>query len=1490
MSCVNTTNNKLYYNLSNLCDTEAQARELYAKIMNPEFIKDYKLKLDKNGIPSFRDVYRKAKLNRHLKDEKQIKYLETILQPRTLKSTPENIDMLGNEVTIFNSQNEMSDFVAVIDAEDGTVTSKIVKRNYNTDLQSRKIKTNTDLNNYLKSKLAEIGVSVGAITELERRRGIAGVTEFDRAKDAATGIVELIRISNDEKGAEALPEEFSHFALEAMGENNQLVNRLYNIIDDEIIMMELADQYYDYYDRYNGDETALKKEVAGKLLAEYIKAEYTGQSGNLMERVFNAIKDKFSQLDEMEIRKKVIDLDATLTQASKEILHTDLLKELGLRNIQPSNSLFNLNPKEMDMSDIDSLLMGGLPPVQEDNTERKGSGIEDAIASMGLSEDFGFGKSSETEPIEVPNINMDDYQVPEMPEIGEIPEIPDGVFDPVDFSAMDALFAEANTGNIDIGNTFSDLIDTNNSIKSNLIDIKELKKSFDEDVKNLIDDLNTEGELNKITKMFINIESSLSKLNNLNRSKGYTDDRFANKEAIERYVYKTKNMLGNLLNFVYNSIDNLNKAWDMYDSHSGSRNINSRCNYLLVFSNTVKALDYVLNTTDTQNLYNVIATEFSSESDRKIKAVLNKYITSLSHNINLAKQFIKGEEVVLAKSFLSEKFGDTFEIPMTLSKDQVLTLDDELTGKNIKDVGYTTRFMSSLGNSPSMILKMVDQIVKSSNDNRRNKMFETKRKIIALGREYVNATGSDDFGFMYAKDSDGKRTGYYVGEMDYAEYDKYYEEMVLSRKDEYIIDGEFDKEAFKPIIREFEAFMKSRNYFHSSEYDRLNDAQKDFLGKYIALKTDLDRQMFYEQTITGEPDDIFSQFGIDFGNNLLNKEKFKDEKRAHKTIKIEKSLINKLKSSDSLKEGIEQIKRALKETVTKTSSDTDLIDDKNKAYMTNFEGDRVYDIPALFTTMQEDESEENMTTDPISSLIAYGDAAENRYEKMQIISIIDVLKEVVNQREVMPSGEEIAFQKLKTHFGEFEIPPTIKGKNSNISKMLDDYLESQVYGMWNVDLGNFNGTNISKSKMVDLALSQTALTGMALNVLGGISNVATGNSMMRIESICGQFFDIKDVAKADIEYAKNIGNVILDAGELVKNNKMSVFIEQFNILQEYEQEIAHTEFDTNNFMRCCSEQGLFILNNLGEHYLQTRTALSVAYSTKVKDKDGNEIPLWEAMELRDIDPEHPEYGKKIFLKEGVTDTNGNAIEDVTEYFNKFARRVTAINQRMHGIYNYEDRCAAQRYAIGRLFYQFRKYIPVSIQRRFGSAQYNFDLDSPTEGYYITAGKFMKKLYTELKQRRASIASVWDSMNKWERQNCIRASVEMAQTLIIYASFNALEYAMGDKKKDNPWAAKMLDYQLRRLYNELGAMTPSLGMLSESLKIIESPFAACRILDKDIEFLEILNPWNWTDDAIIKQGKYKGHTKGAKAALQILPVYSAMINTFDPYEATKFFKN
>ena len=1541
MACVNTENNKLYYNLVSLCEDEAQARDLYARCMNPDFIRDYKVKTDKDGVPVFRDVYKKANLGRYVREEKVITTLNGRLNARSLNYTQTNLNTLSDEVVLFNRDNEVSGYVAVIERHGDKLESKVVGRDVKTEGLAKQIQTNSALNDFLKGKLAEIGVSVGAVDELERRRGVAGVTDFDKAKDATNGVVELIRISKDEKGAQALPEEFSHFALEAVGDSHPLVRRLYNLIDENVMAAVLGEQYDRYLEEYEYDTEKLKKEVAGKLLAEYLKAEYTGEGGRLLERVFGAVKQKFGSLDENDFRAALIDLDATLTEAAKKILFTDLLREVGLSNIRTGGRLYNLDDGIVDddgdtgVPTGDGFPDGFLSESQDKKRKKDGrkkkkskrkskkkqaedDGIDineggEEVVNEVVNEVFDEGIPSdfvEGAPNEMPDEGISevfDYDEGVDPEIDDLPDDFDsdiGSEVPEDTGTDDFEgFTIADDG-VEIGENFEVMESQNKANSLNRIDVEKLKEEFDDDCRALNEYLDEKGEQDAISKMWLNIESSLTKLNMLNKKKGFVFSAFDSKEKAFEYLYKRKNMLGNLLYFVHNSIENLATVWKYYET---TKDEAQACDNLLVLKNTISSLEYILNTTDMQNVMDVLSMEFDEEADTKIQEVIGKYVKELSYRLNQAKQFVENETMLVTKSILSERFGDKFEIPMTLSESKTLTLDNELSNGTQEDVSSLTRFFSSMQNSPSLILKMVDQIVKKSNDKRRNKVYDLRRKIIALGKQYVKESGSDDFSFMYQKDKEGNRTGFYIDETDWERYDRMFKKMVTDKKDKWCPDGKFNKRKFGEYMKKFQTYFEKKNKFRNKAWDKLTPAQRKYAEEFIAIKKELDDHMYYEHETIYDTDafpeleginqadadefyDDWAQSGDRVARLKAEHKEFMRRRRACKTIKIEKSLINKLKSAKSMKGVKDELQRALKEMFIKTSSDVE-IGEQSKAYQTDFEGNRVYDIPKLFTQKKDTESEENMSMDAVSTLVAYADAAENRYEKQQIVSLLEMITDIVNQRQLaVTKGKTVQMRKFKTNFGEFSLPIVTKGSESNISKMLKDYLESQVYGMWNAELGNFGDTNISKDKVGNLVMSQTALTGMALNVLGGISNVETGKAMMRMESICGQFFNMKDVAKADLEYTKNIGGVIANAGELIKDNKMAVFIEQFNILQEYETTVLHTEFDTNNFARCCSEQGLFILNNLGEHFLQTRTALSVAFATKVKGKDGKEMTLWEAMELRDIDPEHPEYGKKIFLKDGVTKLDGSEIGDMQEYFDKFSRKVAAINQRMHGIYNYEDRCAAQRYMAGRFFYQFRKYIPVSIQRRFGQAQYNFDLDGVTEGYYRTFAKFWKKVYTETKAKRGSLLTVWKSMNEWERQNCIRSIVEMSQTLLVWASTFAVSAMMGDDKKQSPWALKMLYYQTNRLYTELASFTPSTGMLNEALKLIDSPAAGIRIMDKNIEFLEVIKPWNWMEDAEIEQGKYKGHTKGYKAFMQILPIYNSWMNLYDPYEAAKFYNH
>ena len=109
------------------------------------------------------------------------------------------------------------------------ISRKIVVKSDTNAKEAADMQYNHNLNTLLREILKSKGISVGALTELERRRGINGVTDFSQAKDAAKGIVELIRIAEGERGEAVLPEEFAHFVIEAMGDN-PLINRLIKTI------------------------------------------------------------------------------------------------------------------------------------------------------------------------------------------------------------------------------------------------------------------------------------------------------------------------------------------------------------------------------------------------------------------------------------------------------------------------------------------------------------------------------------------------------------------------------------------------------------------------------------------------------------------------------------------------------------------------------------------------------------------------------------------------------------------------------------------------------------------------------------------------------------------------------------------------------------------------------------------------------------------------------------------------------------------------------------------------------------------------------------------------------------------------------------------------------------------------------------------------------------------------------------------------------------
>jgi len=129
---------------------------------------------------------------------------------------------------------------------------------------------NENLNNKIKESMSKHGIASGALTELERRMKVGGVMDATSSSKIIDGLQEIIRLADGERGERALPEEYAHFIVEALGTNNPLVSRLMGIINNNNLVPEiLGDSYEGYKEAYDNNDILMSKEALGKLIARH---------------------------------------------------------------------------------------------------------------------------------------------------------------------------------------------------------------------------------------------------------------------------------------------------------------------------------------------------------------------------------------------------------------------------------------------------------------------------------------------------------------------------------------------------------------------------------------------------------------------------------------------------------------------------------------------------------------------------------------------------------------------------------------------------------------------------------------------------------------------------------------------------------------------------------------------------------------------------------------------------------------------------------------------------------------------------------------------------------------------------------------------------------------------------------------------------------------------------------------------------------------------
>ena len=1325
--------------LSYLSNNRAEAVRIYQITKSQQFIQNWnpRLTLDDNGEPTMRSILQKTNLSSFVNESMVLRKLNRDIghykrgmdRPALWIKNPENYKKLTDKARDFNLNSEFRDeYVAkIIDIYDNESSRvfmgvRVEKRNRLNSIEADKMEYNESLNERLRDILSSHGVSIGALTELERRMGINGVTDFDQARGAAEGMVELIRLADGIQGERALPEEFAHFALEAMGNSNPLVNRLINLIASNNLASEIIGEDYETYSElYGQDEARLAKEAAGKLLAKHLlqaEAIPTKPYRSLLQRVISSIKNFFKGLSASSIQKAMKQADKAFGTLARDILDGNMDDTMSVSNITESKIFYNTTERiTRDRNLLQNIIESELKRLKVYEARNPNSNF------------------STTQKLLIERLEM---------ELANNNEI-EGIY------------------------SFAD---------------------------------NTLELLGKLDARLITLQNTPATSIN-ERAKVLRD--------VRNYLYSYKHMVDDIRTALIDE--------ERYDDNRYGQRVR----------------------------------------------VLMDNVTTL-----LGDLFIKYNNTAmpLFVSFIKPFVGDSITIPFGKWKGKVIQAED-LVKMADEDISFFDRWLDSMADSSDYMLKVMDQAVKKSKENARLQTIDVMKQLQAATIKLEQA-GVKTTDWMFERGSQGNLTGNYITEINWGLYKEKKAEMKKALHSKY---GE------KPVGKDAEEFKKEELSWVRANTERVNGKMLPKMSLYAnqAFSKLSEAQREYYNTVM----DIKSKLDSYLPDKYT---------KLNNAVKIRKDLLERVKASDGIKSGIKQIWEDIKDQFIRRSDDTEFGD---RATVKDFEGNEVQVLPIYFTKLKEGESPNDISTDITSTLTAYAAMANDFNEMNKVIDVLELGRDMLrdNLEIGKTRGGKPLVEKFKS-LGRTVESKVTKGKDERrIIQRLNDFFEMQVYGRYMADEGTFGDTKIDKGKVANFVNRMTSLNTLALNVLSGISNVATGKVMMRIESFSGEFFSEKDTIVADREYGKSMPAFLAELGNRVKTSKLALWSELFNVLQEYETNVREVNFDRKTwFTRMGNSSALFFMNNAGEHWMQHRTSLALANRYKMKAPDGKLVSLWDAMEVVYIDPNNKALGAKLQLKQGYTKEDGT--EFTKDDIIKFSRKSAAINQRMHGIYNKLDRSAIQRLAIGRMGVMFRKWIKPSLNRRFKSATYNFDMEAWTEGYYWTASRFLTQLAKELKEGQFALVANWNNLTNTEKANIKRAATEVGHFLAVALILGLIDWS---DDKDRPWLVKMVEYQARRLYTELGSQIPGPQMIREGLKIVKSPAAGVNTIEDALDLIGLMNPYNYEvfagEDALLQSGRYKGESRATKLFYEspVIPMNKTIYRGLHPEEGIPFFK-
>jgi hypothetical protein len=489
-------------------------------------------------------------------------------------------------------------------------------------------------------------------------------------------------------------------------------------------------------------------------------------------------------------------------------------------------------------------------------------------------------------------------------------------------------------------------------------------------------------------------------------------------------------------------------------------------------------------------------------------------------------------------------------------------------------------------------------------------------------------------------------------------------------------------------------------------------------------------------------------------------------------------------------------------------------------------GESGKNIPLIFNFRMD---AKDVSLDLIQSIVMYEAESLEYQAKSEVASVGESLLSIV--KENIPYKTDGSSNPLIDSFAEkagvkdeFLKYQKIFGDN-RIAMLLASYIDAQIYGKLNIP-SDMKFLGMKVDKLVDGMMSFASKTQVGGNPIGSVANYLQATIQANIDAAAKDAISDSSWLKSRVIYDKSIPDFVKDFNAGYSVSKIGQLVDLYDPMQGEYKDAAGRRISKSAWKKMWNTNTWFFLQHQGEHAVQVRTMIAMMLDTKVTTKDGKVINLYDAYELGPNDVIKLKDGIKL---EGNLSANGKISRD-------FQAKLHALNKRLHGVYNTQDKIHAERFLIGRVMTMYKKFLVPGFKRRYKAIGYDQEYGGITEGYYIT---FKNKLLNDTKElSRFLIGIDTGYFTEFEKQNLRRARREILIVALTGTMVMLIQAMMEAADDDEKRYYRHLLFLTMRLNNELGIFgtfgdPQNLGLPSvgELYKTIKNPMPVVSVTDR-----------------------------------------------------------